>query len=341
MPLHTIQRLLHIRTGKNQQVMRNIARLWDIGQQAQSHQDILDALHPWMESKHLYFYNNLPRLLVMGGVLTGLFGWLIHDYLPYPLSLLAGLLCCFLAYLMYESDDPIEEVILFLEQRMMMLRYNLQFNRTPGHLSATSSPLLVLSRLKQAFPLFSKGNVSNDMLQFASGCWHDGTTEHQLMLFQYRYVNELAIHTTSHTRQRIRQTQRDQWGAFIFQMPALGIAASNKHDAFIAPYTQRWQTSDILANQQLHIFGLDPHQLARTISPSLTLKLSDFFQQYSGELIYHFQENILCYIGDQDLLRMSGKKREIRDISMLRGHLRTLTLPEYEQFRQSMLNLIS
>ena len=341
MPIETVERLLHIRTKRNQQVMRNIARLWEIGQKAQSAQDILDGLHPWGEVKDLYFHNIIPRLLFICGILTALFGMLIHHFIPYPLSLLAGALCCFVAYLIYEERDPIDEVIYFLEQRIMFLRYGLHFNKTPNYMPSTSNSLLVISQLKQIFPLFSQGNVSNEIEQFASATWLEGEQEHQVMLFHYHYIDEFYLPNTQGEKQKIRETHKNQWGAFVFQMPSLGFAASNKHDEFIAPYTQGWKTSDILVNQNLHIFGLDQHQLARTISPSITLKLSDFFQHYSGDIVYHFEENMLCYMGDQNLFHLSRRKQDLNDISLLRGHLRTLTMPEYEKFKRCMLNLIS
>lgn len=46
-------------------------------------------------------------------------------------------------------------------------------------------------------------------------------------------------------------------------------------------------------------------------------------------------------MGDQNLFRQVRKKQEIRDISVLRGHLRTLVMPEYEKFKQCMLNLMT
>ena len=43
MPIDTVQHFMHVTTHKNKQVMHNIARLWTIGQQAKSDQDILAA----------------------------------------------------------------------------------------------------------------------------------------------------------------------------------------------------------------------------------------------------------------------------------------------------------
>ena len=341
MPIETVERLLHIRTKKNQHVMHNIARLWEIGQQAQSAQEILDGLHPWGECKDLFFHNIIPRLLFILGILIVIFGTFLHSFIPYPLSLLTGALCCFTAYLIYEQSDPIDEVIYFLEQRIMLLRYDLHFNKTPNHISAAVNTILVLSKLKQSFPLFSKGNVSNEIEQFCSTTWFDGKQQHQVMLFQYHYVDEFSLPNSNGDQKKFREIHKNQWGAFVFQMPALGFAASNKHDEFIAPYTQTWKTSDILVNQKIHIFGYDQHQLARIISPRITLKISDFFQHYSGDVVYHFEENMMCYLGDQDLFRTSRKKQNITDISLLRGHLRKLTMPEYEKFKQCMLDFIS
>lgn len=341
MPIDTVQHFMHVTTRKNKQVMHNVSRLWTIGQQATSDQDILDALHPWNDSKELYFYNNLPRLLFISGVLTCLFGWIIHHYIPFIVSFTLGALCCFLAYLIYENDDPIDEVIAFLEERIMLLRYDLHFNKMPGHMAATSNSILVMSKLRQAFPLFSQGNASNEIVQFAATTWHDGETEHQVLVFHYHYIDKISFFDSKGNQQKITEKHTDQWGVFIFQMPPLGFAASNKHDQFAYPYHQKWQSSDILVNEKIGIFGSEQHQLARIISPRQTLKLSNFFEYYNGDLIYHFQENLFCYCGDQNLLQISHRKREIRDISTLRGHLRTLTMPEYEKFKQSMLKFIS
>lgn len=341
MPINTVQHFMHVTTKKNQHVMRNVARLWSIGQQAKSAQEILDALHPWKENKDLYFYNNLARLLFIIGIATLLFGWIIHAYIPFALSLIGGAACCFLAYLIYEESTPINEVIAFLEERMMLLRYDLHFNEMPKYIATQSNTLLIMSKLRQAFPLFNQGNASNEIVQFASSTWHDGEIEHQVLVFHYHYVDELAIHSLDREKQKVKEIHSDQWGVFIFQMPALGFAASNQHNEFAEPYLQKWQTSDILINKKLKIFGLDKHQLARTITPSQTLKLNDFFEQYTGDLIFHFQENIFCYCGDQNLFQVASKSKKIRNISALRGHLRTLTMPEYENFKQTMLKFIS
>ncbi|MBP9788360.1 MAG: hypothetical protein KBC72_12600 [Acinetobacter sp.] len=341
MPIDTVEQALHIRRKKNAQVFRNIARLWEVGQKSHSDQDLLDALHPWRDDHSLRFFNVLPYLLGIVSVCTLVFGYFLHPHVQYIFSLFAAFLTGFLAYLLYEPEEPLTQVITYLEQRMTVLRYGLQFQQLPAYLPIQAQPLLVISKLKQFFPLFNRGTESNEITQYASTTWHDGTTEHQVLLFQYHYVNELPIFQEENSNQKIaKEIHKDLWGAFIFQIPISGIAVSNKRSRFFEPYTSSWQSSDILINQELNIFGLDQHQLAKEISPSLTLKLHDFFQHFTGDLIYHHQEQILCYVGEQNLFQTASKRSDIDDISALRGHLRTMTMPQYHKFQQLMLNLI-
>ena len=342
MPIDTVEQALHIRRKKNAQVFRNIARLWDIGQKSHSDQDLLDALHPWRDDHSLCFFNVLPFILGIVSVCTLVFGYFFHPHIQFIWSFLGAFLTGFLAYLLYEPKEPLTQVITYLEQRMTVLRYGLQFQQLPAYLPIQAQPLLVISRLKQFFPLFNRGTESNEITQYASTTWHDGTTEHQVLLFQYHYVSELPIFQEENSNQKIaKEIHKDLWGAFIFQMPASGIAVSNKRSRFFEPYTSSWQSSDILINQELNIFGVDQHQLAKEISPSLTLKLHDFFQHFTGDLIYHHEEQILYYLGEQNLFQTASKRSEIHDISALRGHLRTMTMPQYQKFQQLMLNLIS
>ena len=342
MPIDTVQEALHIRRKKNAQVFRNIARLWEIGQKSHNDQELLDALHPWREDHGLRFFNVLPYLLAITSMSTLIFGYFLHPHIQFIWSFLGAFLTGFLAYLLYEPKEPLTQVINYLEQRMTVLRYGLQFQQLPAYLPNQAQPLLVISRLKQFFPLFNRGTESNEITQYASTTWHDGTTEHQVLLFQYHYVSELPIFQEENSNQKIaKEIHKDLWGAFVFQMPASGIAVSNKRSRFFEPYTSSWQSSDILINQELNIFGVDQHQLAKEISPSLTLKLHDFFQHFTGDLIYHHEEQILCYLGEQNLFQTASKRSEIHDISALRGHLRTMTMPQYQKFQQLMLNLIS
>lgn len=344
MPINTVQRLVHLRTQKNQQILQSVARLWELGRHAKTEQDILDGLHPWGKHNELKFYNTLPKILVMIGVTCFILGWFLHPYLPYVLSVLFASGCCFLAFLVYESYDPIEEVIDYLEQRMMLLKFDLHFQSMPSIFTQTSSSTLMLSQLKQLFPLFSQGSVSNEIGLYASTTWIDDTgVSHPVMLFQYHFVSDFKISNAEGKRQKVKEIHKDLWGAFIFQTPARAFAASDKRKSFFYPYHFKWQSSDILLNQKIHLFGDSQQHLARNISPSMTLKLANFFEENSGDLISHFQESIIFFMGENNLLRRSNKKQadDIRNISELRGYLRTLNMPAYQQFQQSMLKFLS
>ena len=69
----------------------------------------------------------------------------------------------------------------------------LKFQQLPAYLPIQAQPILVLSKLKQHFPLFNRGNEANEITEFASVTWNDGITDHQVLLFKYHYVNNLPI----------------------------------------------------------------------------------------------------------------------------------------------------
>lgn len=153
MPIDTIQQTLHIRRKKNTQVFRNIARLWDAGQKSQTDQELLNALHPWREDHNLRFVNTLSYLLSICSITTLLFGYFFHPYIQYSWSLLWAFLTGFLAYLLYEPQKPLTEVIHYLEQRMTALRYGLKF-QLPSLSSNTSPTHFSLKQIKTTLSTF-------------------------------------------------------------------------------------------------------------------------------------------------------------------------------------------
>lgn len=340
MPIETVQDRFHIRRKINAQVLRNIARLWDLTNQAQSHQEILDGLHPWGESHRLKFDNSLAFLFITLAILTFFIGLMIHAYISFFWSFLLCLFYVGLFFVTYESKHRLQEIITILEQRVVTLKYQLHFKQLPKHLPFNVQSFLILSQLKQHFPLFTLGNVSNEIKEYASTIWeHHGKT-HQVLVFQYQFVNEVPLNNQKNDPLKLKQIEENRWGVFVFQVPALGIAVSNKRRRFEEPFTERWHSSDIYINQQLRIFGQFEQQLAHSITPALSLKLSDFFNEHQGDLIYHTDKDILCFLGARNLFEPQQQKCEIENISHLRGHLRTLRLTHYEKLKTDLLTLL-
>lgn len=341
MPIEIAERFLHIRRKKNQQVMRNIDRLWQIEKEVHSEQELLDRLHPWGEARDLKFYNGLSFFLGIIGSFWLIFGWLLRHYIPFPVCLIVGSLLIFIGYIIYEPQYPIIGIIKFLEQRMMQLRYALQFGGLPSHLPPHTQSIYLLSRLKSLFPLFNQGSTSNQIQRYAVTDWKIEDKTFPVLLFEYNYVTELTTVDEDGDQIVLKSFEKKLWGAFIFEVPPLGLAISNQRTNFAEPYTERWYSSDISINQQLQIYGIDTFNTAKQLSPSLTLKLHDFFNEFRGDLIFHPDESIACYLGEQDLFAVQSRKTEIQEISHLRGHLRTLGMLNYEKFKISMLNIFS
>lgn len=341
MPMDTLQQILHIQRRKNQQVMRNVARLWDIGQKAQTPDELLDALHPWGEDRDLHFYNVLPKFLIIISVVTLVLGGLLHQHFPFFFTLMISAAIGFWAYLIYENQDPIDEVIQYLRERMLTLRYDLNFQQLPQSFPNPSRTFSVMAQLKALFPLFNKGTEENRVDYFASTIWQHEEKKHPVIIYQYDYVIEIATTNQQGQRSIIRKIKKRLWGAFIFDAVATGLAISNTGNDFFPPYLQEWETSDIQTNNKIDIFGCDAHEIVKHVTPSFTLKLHDFFEKFTGDLIFHPHENIVCYLGQQDLFRLQSKQVEIQEISHLRGHLRTLGMLEYDLFKEYMLKLLS
>lgn len=344
MPIDTVQRLIHIRTRKNQKVMRNLDRLWDISRQAESAQDILDALHPWGDYNGLRFYNVLPKSCIALGVFSLVLGGLILSFFPFSLMILISLLWFALAYLSYESQDPIDAVIDHLELIMKLFKYDLHLQKMPAHVLKAHNPTLILTQLKQMFPLFDQGNVSNHITHYASTQWSNpDQPAYSILLFKYVYVNEISVRDSDNNKYNLKKTAKELSGAFIFGTAALGYAASNRRSRMPAPYVHYWKTSDIELNQQLKIYGYDQYQIAKSMSPRMTVKLSELFQQHQGDLIHHHTEQVMCFVGQESIFSTTSQRNreKIDNISDLRGYLRTLSMPNYEKFKQSMLNFLA
>lgn len=333
MPIASVQRAFHIRRRKNAHVFRNIARLWDIGEKAETQQQILDQLHPWGDTPTLRFDNGLPKFLMFMGVISFLLMFALPRFgLPFALGLFCTIGLFFLAFILYETDDAIEEVIRYLEEKSIETRYHLKFGRIPEHLPLGMSSTLLINQLKNSFPLFNKGSSSNQIPWYASAnISDDENQQYPAFIFQYSYIEETHIRDADGDKVTIRRTEKNQWGVFIFETQLRGLAVSNLRRDIGFPYEVRWNSSDIQINQQLQIYGIDQLQLVKTLNPALLLRLSDFFKSRKGELIFHSHQNMLCFLGDANLFEVSSKTREIQDISSLRGHLRTFRLKHYEQ----------
>ena len=344
MPIDTVQNLIHIRTNKNKKVMHNVARLWDISRQAHTPQDILDALHPWGENNNLVLNNFLPKLCIGLGAMSLIMGWFIHHYFPMVFTILIATFWFAIAYFSYESNEPVEQVIDELELKIKLLKYDLNFQKLPPHLSGTMNSMLVLGKLKQNFPLFNQGTESNDIVSFASTLWTDHEEQqHPILLFKYHYITEISVRDEQGNKYNVRKIEKDLWGCFLFETEALGFAASNRRSRLPHPYTTHWETADIDLNKKLNIYGYDQQQIARAITPSVTLRLSDLFENNQGDLIVHHDENILSFMTEHNIFNTVSRrdKGSIQNISDLRGYLRTLNMPNYEKFKQSMLNFVA
>ena len=341
MPLDTVKHSIHIRRKKNERVFQNIARLWEIGRQAQTQQDILDGLHPWNAPIVLKFENVLPLLLAAVGLFFVLLIFILPTNIWLQLGLVTGLFMIFWAYISYEDKKPIDDVIEYLEQQTIAKKYQLSFLQQPQHISVPLQPVLFIAHLKRLFPVFNQGTLSNDIPYYASTVWADEDgKQHQVMVFQYHFVNQVRVRDKDGNDVKVKEVHKDLWGVFVFDVEIQGLAITTARKNFYYPYSFPWHTSDIQTNEKLNIFGSDEMQTAKLLSPAFVLKLADFFAQRQGDLMFHPTSHTLCFLGPADLFKISTQAKKIQDISVLRGHLRTFKLPYLESLQRDLTHFL-
>lgn len=342
MPLESIQNSLHIRRKKNDLVFQNIARLWDIHKNAKSHQEILDGLHPWNAPTGLKFENTQPYFLGIIGVLLCLSLYIdaANGYLQITFAI--GIVLIFCAWLSIEHSKSITEIIEALQSKVIGYKYGLDYFATPPHLNIPMQSHMLVLRLKNMFPLFDLGSIANDFPLYASCYWEDEQGKsHPVLVFQYRYVTEITYRDKHGDNVRVKEVEKFKYGVFVFEVNKFqGLAISSRQNHFLYPYTIPWKTSDIQLTRKLNIFGTEQMSIAKQLPPSQVLKIAEFFQHQDGSLLFHPQNQCLCFLGDKNLFQISAQKREITDISTLRGHLRTFKLPYLEQLKSDITTFL-
>jgi len=338
MPIDSVKHSFHIRRKKNEIVFRNIARLWELGREAQSFQAILDGLHPWNAPIILRFENVLPWLQGIIGLLFILPMWISPENGWSQICLLVGLIIMGWAYFSYEQQKPIDEVVEHLENQIIAHKYQLAFNRQPQHISVPLNGIHFIAQLKRLFPVFDQGTLSNDITRFASTVWTDeNAQQHQVLIFQYHYVSEIRMRDKDGNETKVKEVHKDLWGVFVFDIETQGLAITSSNKKLYYPYSYPWHSSDIQINQRLKFYGSDEMNSAKLLTPGFVLRIADFFQQRDGDLLFHPESKMLCYIGTQDLFKVSSKAKSIHDISELRGHLRTFKLIALENLQRDLL----
>ncbi|ANF82480.1 hypothetical protein A3K93_09950 [Acinetobacter sp. NCu2D-2] len=341
MPIDAVLHSIHLRRKKNAVVFRNIDRLWDLARTAQSHQDLLDGLHPWNASTTLKFENTLPIFLAGFGFLQMLSLIIAPANIWFQLNFGMGCFMLFWAYLVYETKQPIQDVILHLEETALSKKYALQFDQQPQYLNVKFNTLQFIGHLKRLFPIFDRGTLSNEINRFASTVWEDESGQkHDLVIFQYHYIDELQIRDKNGDRVTVKEIHKDLWGVFVFNIETQGLAVTTNNRKFYYPYTSPWHSSDIQANQRLKFYGTDSLQTAKMMSPGFVLRLTEFFHDRQGDLLFHPEQRVMCYLGPHDLFKVSSRQKQITDISTLRGHLRTFKLAELERLQSALLTFL-
>lgn len=340
MPLNRLQTRWHFHQRNNRKVAQNFERLRLIAAQSQTKAEILDALHPWGQSINLRYHNGISILLMLIGVTLILLSTLMFFqsiWLMLSLWCLAAIIFAY-GYFSFESQDEMSIVVQQLSNVIFYSQYHIQMHTLP-HLDRIHglNDQYMLIKIRQAFDCLNLGNVSNQILNYAATHWQIDGIHYPVLLLHYLQTDEII--QEQNDQRMLRTIKTYYWGACIFQLPAHGLAVST-HKTDFPDYPVRWSSSDIGFNQRYHISGQSELHLAKTLTPQRILSLAQHLKTMQGTLMFHPEMQACCYLSTQNIFKTQALKKPITDVSQLRGYLRTLQAPDYENMQQQLTAII-
>lgn len=341
MPIEHIQQRWHFHQRMNKKVWININRLRMIALSSESKQDVLDAMHPWRLSLSLRYNNSMSYLLISVGVII-LFASTIYLYQAGITLLILWLIALAIiayGYLSIDKQSEVDAVIHLLQDLVFQSQYNIQLLEFPNIAQNTTiNPTYMLMKIRQSFPCFNEGNSNNEFRTFAATTWHIDGHDYPILLLHYVATDEIVMRDQKGREYR-KQIETHRFGACVFHMPPLALVVSSERESY-ERYPVRWRTSDIRLNQRLHIYGQQEFELAKNLNPQRVIALADSLAHMKGRLIFHEDMQAMCYISTQPIFECKKPRKEISDVSQLRGYLRTLQAPHYENMQKNLSTII-
>ena len=341
MPIEHLQQRWHFHRRMNKRVWNNINRLRMIALSSTSKQHILDAMHPWRVSISLKYNNTLSYLLLGVGILLMILPtiYLYQSGITLLIFWLMGIAAMVYGYLSIDQQREVDDVIKLLSDAVYQFQYDVRLNEFPVIAQNTSmNPTYMLMKIKQGFPGFNQGNASNEFRTFAATTWQIDGHDYPILLIHYVAIDEVAMRDAKGNEYR-KQIETHRYGACVFHMPALALVVSRDKVDY-ERYPIRWSSSDIQVNQHYHIYGQQEFELAKNLTPSRILALANHLNHMKGSLIFHEEMQVCCYLSTPSIFLCKPPNKAISDVSQLRGYLRTLQAPHYEQMQQSLTAII-
>lgn len=340
MPLEHLHERWRFHQRMNKKVWTNLERLKTLLATNPNKQQILDSLHPWRLSISLKFNNTFAILQIGIGIILVVSSCLYFSSAPWFFAALwiCSVAFCLYAYLSIEKQSDIDQVINQLNAQVFQDQYQIKFNHFPSIDNSLSNPIHLLMKIRQGFDCLNEGNSDNIIDSIASTEWEVNGHKYPVLLFHYKCVNQTAIN--DHNNNVIKkEIVSHRWGAVVFDMPPLAFVVTSNATSY-PRYPIAWSSSDIQFNQRYKLAGQQELELARNLTPLRILSLGRNLDQLKGTLMFHDQMNAFCYVSQQNIFATSPPPKPITDISLLRGYLRTLKAPHYENVKACLSDII-
>ncbi|MFB2538457.1 MULTISPECIES: hypothetical protein [unclassified Acinetobacter] len=341
MPIDSLKSTWRFHRRSNQKVLDNLALLQSIAYSARDKQEILDRLHPWRgATQALKFYNQFSYIMILLVAISIVFVtlYLAHYGILLIITWLLGGAAILYAYFSLESKQDIQKTIELLVEKVYQLQYDIRFHQFPDlDSNVVMNQQYMLTLVKNRFPNLNEGTYGNEVSTIAATTWQVDGHDYPVLLFKY-IKRDRRIGAKNENGQEA-YIERILYGACIFDMPALAFVVANQRKDYVR-YPVPWQSSDVQFNDRFKVYGQTEMELAKNVSGQGLLCLAQNLTHMDGSLIFHEEMSAFCYLSKQNIFHCTAPAKPIQSISELRGALRTLHAPFYEQMQQSLTAII-
>lgn len=308
----------------NQKTLNNIGAINQLLATQSDYQQFIETLKQWKDDPSLSIQNYTFWLFLVFGILCLILMVAVHPYF-----FVIAVLSIAFAFYKRTSKRPLNDLIQYTQQKVLQQKYQIQFNAENFN-HTIQSPY--------HFPLFSLGNHENIIRNEVYGQWQIDQQIYPYMLFNYHYVDEEETED-SEGKKKTEYRHYDLWGIMLENFPISGISIATKQKR-VCRLGVKWSSGDIRFDEQYQLSGVNEMQLAKFFTPQHILTLEHVLGNFKGDVYVHPQSPSMCWLFKTDILKQYSDVESIQTVQDLAANLENLCMPNYEQLRDSLLELL-
>lgn len=319
-----IQNLFTQQHSNNQNAQQNIQKINQLLAENRSIAPVLAQLKNWQGDASLAIQNYSFWLILSISILLLLLGFAIH-----PLFLIVAGLGIAFAFHKRTSTKTYNQMLEYIQQRNLEEKYQILFNYNDENFNIESP---------YHFPYFGLGDHKNEIRNCIYGCWSVKGVNYPFMLYNYHYVDKVTTRDAE-GKTKTEYRQHDLWGIILENFPIQGISIASKQK-YVSRLGVKWSSGDIRFDNQYQLSGTNEMILAKFFKPNHVLVLDQAMQAFKGDFYVQAHRPSLCWLFDVDITQREIGLSSIHTVQDLVMNLESTTMPNLEQLRQSMTDIL-